>query len=105
MRLKKYHIKTLFLIVLATGKAESQTNDVLILNDGVRYEGRFLGIRLGKVEFQPHNAHQYTPIGVSMVKKLKYYGTIIIMNGICQLHQNKGIPNNEGVSLWNCELK
>ena len=105
MKLRNYHIEIIFLVVLVVGKAKGQGIDVLILNDGVRYEGRFLGIRSGKVEFQPHNAHQYTPIGVSMVKKLKYYGTIIIMNGICQLHQNKGIPNNEGVSLWNCELK
>ena len=79
----------LFSVLVILNAKNTNNNDVLILNKGVRYVGNFLGSELGKINFSPINSFSFTSPTFSEVKLLVYRGQIIIKNGECLLHKNK----------------
>lgn len=96
-------LSLIFMIVLFA--KDYQNNDVLILKKGVRYVGKFLGNKSGKVNFRPINSFQFKSPLLEEIKLLKYNGHIIIKDGHCFLHKNLFNTGNKINQKRNCNLK
>ena len=55
--------------------------DVLILKKGASYEGEFLGIKSGKIHFQPTNVSVLKPRRLNEIRELTQSGQTLIQNG------------------------
>mgnify|MGYP001269463879 FL=1 len=55
--------------------------DLLILKKGASYEGEFLGIKSGKIHFQPNNVSVFKPRRLNEIRELTQSGQTLIQNG------------------------
>ena len=55
--------------------------DVLILKKGASYEGEFLGIKSGKIHFQPNNVSVFKPRRLNEIRELTQSGQTLIQSG------------------------
>ena len=55
--------------------------DVLTLKKGASYEGEFLGVKSGKVHFQPNNVSSFKPRSLKEIRELTQNGKLLIEDG------------------------
>mgnify|MGYP001191019351 CR=1 FL=1 len=72
--MRKYLLVILFLSI-------GFGQDVLTLKKGASYEGEFLGIKSGKVHFQPTNTSELSPRRFNEIRELTQNGQTLIQNG------------------------
>tara|TARA_B100000886_G_C20164688_1_gene383525 strand:+ start:68 stop:586 length:519 start_codon:yes stop_codon:yes gene_type:complete len=79
--------------------------DVLILKKGASYEGEFLGIKSGKVHFQPKNVSVFKPRRLNEIRGLTQNGQTLIQNGKWLVDKDalsiKSKEEDSGVGLAN----
>jgi len=71
--MRKYLLMILF---LSTGFGQ----DVLTLKKGASYEGEFLGVKSGKVHFQPTNVYSFKPRRLKEIRGLTQNGELLILD-------------------------
>jgi len=72
--MRKYLLVILFLSI-------GFGQDVLTLKKGAIYEGKFLGVKSGKVHFQPTNVSVFKPRRLNEIRELTQNGQTLIENG------------------------
>ena len=72
--MRKYLLVILFLSI-------GFGQDVLTLKKGAIYEGEFLGVKSGKVHFQPTNVSVFKPRRLNEIRELTQNGQTLIQNG------------------------
>jgi len=72
--MRKYLLVILFLSI-------GFGQDVLTLKKGAIYEGEFLGVKSGKVHFQPTNVSVFKPRRLNEIRELTQNGQTLIENG------------------------
>ena len=77
--MRKYLLMILF---LSTGFGQ----DVLTLKKGASYEGEFLGVKSGKVHFQPTNVYSFKPRRLKEIRGLTQNGELLIQDGKWTVH-------------------
>ena len=82
--MRKYLLMILF---LSTGFGQ----DVLTLKKGASYEGEFLGVKSGKVHFQPTNVYSFKPRRLKEIRGLTQNGELLIQDGKWTVH----LPQSE----------
>ena len=60
---------------------ENSNNDLLIIDRGPRYLGKYIGEEGGKIKFQPNGNSSYIPRKVKEIKVLNVNGTLVIQDG------------------------
>ena len=99
--MRKYLLMILF---LSTGFGQ----DVLTLKKGASYEGEFLGVKSGKVHFQPTNVYSFKPRRLKEIRGLTQNGELLIQDGKWTVHLPQSelkISKQWTVHLLQSELK
>ena len=99
--MRKYLLMILF---LSTGFGQ----DVLTLKKGASYEGEFLGVKSGKVHFQPTNVYSFKPRRLKVIRGLTQNGELLIQDGKWTVHLPQSelkISKQWTVHLLQSELK
>ena len=99
--MRKYLLMILF---LSTGFGQ----DVLTLKKGASYEGEFLGVKSGKVYFQPTNVYSFKPRRLKEIRGLTQNGELLIQDGKWTVHLPQSelkISKQWTVHLLQSELK
>ena len=94
--MRKYLLVILFLSI-------GFGQDVLTLKKGASYEGEFLGVKSGKVHFQPTNVSVFKPRRLNEIRELTQNGKTLIQNGKWVVDKDalsmKSEEQNVGVEL------